>query len=113
MIFNEHIKCSFDIPHIQQLYVKLFNQVFDTGLIPEALSIGKIIPVYKQKGETSDPSNYKPITLLSCIGKLFTAVINNRLQTYSENHDKINDCQAGLRKKVFDYRSYLCLAYFD
>ena len=112
MILNEHIKYSFDIPHIQQLYVKLFNVAFYTGLIPEACSIGKTIPVYKQKGETSDPSNYRPITLLSCMGKLFTAVINNRLQTYSENHDKINDCQAGFRKKI-DYKSYLCFAYFD
>ena len=99
MILNEHIKYSFDILHIQQLYVKLFNLVFDSGLIPEAWSIGKIIPVYKQKGKTSDPSNYRPITLLSCMSKLFTAVINNRLQTYSENHDKINDCQADFRKK--------------
>ena len=33
------------------------------------------------------------------MGKLFTAVINNRLHAYSENHDKINDCQAGFRKK--------------
>ena len=99
MILNEHIKYSFDIPHIQQLYVKLFNLFFDTGLIPEARFIGKIIPVFKQKGGTSDPSNYRPIILLSCMGKLFTAVINNRLQTYSENHDKINDCQEGFRKK--------------
>ena len=85
--------------HIQQLYVKLFNLVFDTGLIPEAWSIAKIIPVYRQKGETSDPSNYRPIKLLSCMGKLFTAIINKGLQTYSENHDKINACQAGFRKK--------------
>ena len=61
-----------------QKWVKLFNLVFDRGLISEAWSIGKIILVYKQKGETSDPSNYRPIRLLSCMGnlKVFTAVIN-------------------------------------
>ena len=99
MILNEHIKHSLELPHIQQLYLKLFNLVFDTGHIPEAWSIGKIIPVYKQIGGPTDPSNYRPITLLSCMGKLFTAVINNRLQTYSEEHSKINNCQAGFRKK--------------
>ena len=98
MILNEHIKHSLELPHIQQLYLKLFNLVFDTGHIPEAWSIGKIIPVYKQKGGPTDPSNYRPITLLSCMGKLFTAVINNRLQAYSEEHSKINNCQAGFRK---------------
>ena len=68
------------MPHVKELYVSLFNLVFDTGIVPEALSIGKIIPIYKQKGETGDPSNYRSITLLSCMGKLFTAVINNRLK---------------------------------
>ena len=33
------------------------------------------------------------------MGKLFTAVINNRLQAYSEENNKINECQAGFRKK--------------
>ena len=99
LILNEHIKCSFELSSMRQLYVKLFNIVFDTGIIPEAWAIGKIIPIYKQKGEQNDPSNYRPITLLSCMGKLFTAVINNRLYTYSEKYNKINECQAGFRKK--------------
>ena len=98
MILNEHIKYSFELPHMQQLYVKLFNFVFDTGIVPEEWSLGKIIPIYKQKGETNDPSNYRPITLLSCMGKLFTAVIN-RLQVYPGDHIKINERQAGFRKK--------------
>ena len=100
---TEIIKCYrrllYHLPHIQQLYLKLFNLVFDTGHIPETWSIGKIIPVYKQKGGPIDPSNYRPITLLSCMGKLFTSVINNRLQAYSEEPSKINNCQAGFRKK--------------
>ena len=32
------------------------------------------------------------------MGKIFTAVINNRLQSFSEKYDKIEDCQAGFRK---------------
>ena len=99
MILNEQIKHSLELPHIQQLYLKLLNLVFDTGHIPETWSIGKIIPVYKQKGGPTDPSYYRPITLLSCTGKLFTAVINTRLHAYSEEHSKINNCQAGFRKK--------------
>lgn len=98
LIVNEHIKYTFDLPNMHELYVKLFNLVFDTGILPEAWLVGKIIPIYKQKGKTKDPSNYRPITLLSCMGKLFTSVINNRLQNFSENHDKISPCQAGFRK---------------
>ena len=50
LIMNEHIKYSFELPSMQQLYVKLFNIVFDTGIVPKAWSVGKIIPIYKQTG---------------------------------------------------------------
>ena len=99
MILNEHIKYSFNLPQVQAVYVGLFNLVFGTAIAPEAWSIGKIIPIYKQKdGETEDPSNYRTITLLSCMGKLFTAVINTRLQCFSDKYDKIREYQAGFRK---------------
>ena len=56
MILNEHIKYSFNLPQVQELYGRLFNLVFNTDIVPEAWSIGKIIPIYKQTGETGDPS---------------------------------------------------------
>ena len=68
------------------IYVSLFNIVFSSGQIPSTWTTGKIKPIYKKKGNKSDPDNYRPITLLSCLGKLFTAVINDRLKTYSENN---------------------------
>ena len=61
------------------IYHKLFNIVFDTGIVPSAWE-GCIIPIYKNMGSNSNPENYRPITLLSCMGKLFTSVINSRLQ---------------------------------
>ena len=42
--------------------------------------MGTIIPLYKNKGSRMDPDNYRGITLLSCVGKLFTAAINERLK---------------------------------
>ena len=61
-------------------------------------SVRKIIPIYKQKGDPTDPVNYRPITLLSCLGKLFTSILNNRLQVFTEKYDKIKQNQAGFRK---------------
>ena len=79
------------------IYVKLFNIVLNTAIIPESWTMGIINPIYKNKGAESDANNYRPITLLSCLGKFFTAIINSRLQKYTESHNIINDYQTGFR----------------
>ena len=95
-VLNEHIKSSIRI--MLPVYVKLFNLAFDTGLIPESWLVGNILPIYKHKGNIQSPENYRPITLLSCLGKLFTAIINKRLNDFSNDKHVISDCQAGFRK---------------
>ena len=55
-----------------------------------------ISPIYKSKGDRSNPQNYRPITILSCLGKLFTSILNGRLNDYLE--DSIHKNQAGFRK---------------
>ncbi len=59
-----------------------------------------INPIYKKKGDVTDPSNYRPITLLSCFGKLFTALLNARLTTFTDEYNIISDNQTGFRKGV-------------
>ena len=68
-----------------QIYTKLFNIILDSGIIPEHWTMAYILPIYKNKGDKDLTENYRPITLLGCFGKLFTANINNRLNKYSEN----------------------------
>ena len=95
-VSNEYIKATCDL--LMPFYHKLFNVVFDTGVIPESWLIGSIVPIFKNKGEKDDPKNYRPITILSCVGKLFTAVLNNRLTEYLETYHLLNENQAGFRK---------------
>ena len=61
--------------------------------------IGIIRPIYKKKGSINDPDNYRGITLLSCIGKLFTSIINERLSKFLNNNNLIGEEQAGFREK--------------
>lgn len=95
-ILNEYIKCTQDL--LMPCYIKLFNIIFDTGILPEAWLEGKIRPIYKNKGDQSEPSNYRPITVLSCLSKLFTSILNNRLTKFLDTHDALNENQAGFRK---------------
>ena len=51
----------------------------------------------KNKGSRSDPDNYRGISSISCLGKLFTAVINERLTKFVETNKIIGEEQAGFR----------------
>ena len=56
-----------------------------------------IVPIYK-KGNICDPSNYRGISISICLGKLFTLLLNKRLQIFLEEHKIISKCQSGFRK---------------
>ena len=72
--------------------------IFETGTLPEAWLEGIIKPIYKKKGDPLQPENYRPITILSCFGKLFTAVLNLlRLNKFLNDHDILGENQAGFR----------------
>ena len=79
-------------------FTKLYNIVFHSGYVPDYWSQRIISPIYKNKGDRASPDNYKGITILSCFGKLFTAVLNNRLNKYSEDMNVLAEEQAGFRK---------------
>lgn len=95
-IVNEYIKNTLDI--FLPIYESLFNLIFDTGILPDSWLEGIILPIYKNKGEQSNPQNYRPITLLSCFGKLFTSVLNARLNKFIEQEHILEENQAGFRK---------------
>jgi hypothetical protein len=96
MIINEFLKHSRN--KLLPVFVKLFNIIFDSGIIPDCWSEGIIVPIYKNKGDPCSPDNYRGITILSCFGKLFTTVLNNRLNCYLENYNALCEEQAGFRK---------------
>ena len=95
-ILNEFIKCTFD--QMKRVYVDLFNRILRDGQIPESWTMGMIVPIYKNKGDKSDANNYRGITILSCLGKLFTSVINDRLTKFADESKLINENQTGFRK---------------
>ena len=95
-ILNEYIKSTQHI--FLPLYVKLFNTVFDSGFIPSAWLEGIIRPIYKNKGDVKNVENFRPITILSCLGKLFTSMLNNRLTEFLDKNDSLSENQAGFRK---------------
>ena len=76
----------------------LINMSFSTGTHPDILKIAKTIPVYK-KGSRLTISNYRPISLLSNLNKIFEKVIFNRVYDFLEDSDLLYKYQFGFRKK--------------
>ena len=77
--------------------VSLFNHIFDVGIFPNGWSEGLLIPLHK-KGSLYDSGNYRGITLLSVLGKLFTRVLNTRLDTWAETYQVYVEAQNGFRR---------------
>ena len=95
-ILNKYVKCTQNV--LMPLYNKLFNFIFETGIIPDTWLEGKIRPIFKNKGDKLNPENYRPITILSCLSKLFTSFLNNRLTKFLDMYDTLNENQAGFRR---------------
>ena len=75
-ISNEMIKYSFDF--LKNCYVKLFNLILKTGIVPRIWCKGLIAPVHK-KGDPSNPDNFRPICVLSYLSKFLANILNSRL----------------------------------
>ena len=95
-IINEYLKNAPD--NLLAVLKLFFNIILDSGIFPDVWSKGVILPLYKNKGDVNDPDNYRGITILSCFGKLFTSVLNNRLNDFLESNNILCEEQAGFRK---------------
>jgi hypothetical protein len=82
---------------LEMAVTKLFNYLWNGTLWPEAWRKARIFPLFKD-GSKLDPSNYRTISMMSVIAKCFEAILNNRLEVWSERMGCISDLQGGFRK---------------
>ena len=93
-VINEFLKINY--PLFKNALLSVFNIIFSNGYFPDAWSIGLIIPIHK-KGNPDVAEHYRGITLLSCVGKLFTSMLNIRLNAWAEMMSKFDKDQYGFR----------------
>lgn len=94
-ISGEMLKCSAQVT--LPLLTTMFNAIFTQGQIPEIWSKSVIVPIYKG-GNLDDPDNYRGISLISVLCKLFFHIVNNRLMEWLEDSKLIGEEQAGFRR---------------
>jgi len=82
---------------IAPLLSYIFNNSVEVGTFPTALKIAKTIPIPKTNKDLDNPTNYRPISLLSIFSKIFEKLIANRLTQFFSKHKIFYDYQFGFR----------------
>ena len=75
----------------------LFNSCMLSGVFPDELKIAKVIPLYKS-GSSNLMSNYRPISILPTLSKIFEKLIHSRIYQFLEENEVIYNCQFGFRQ---------------
>ena len=75
-ISNEIIKCS-SIVTVTAI-VKLFNLILSSGIYPTSWRKAFIVLIHKS-GDKEDICNYRGISILNCLAKLYSSILNKRL----------------------------------
>ena len=86
-------------PLLAPQLTKVINSVFMSGVYPQQESVGMIIPLYKGKDSEADGSNYRGITIITAMSKLYATMLNNRLVAWrADSSDRQAMGQAGFTK---------------
>ena len=77
----------------------IINQSLCTGIFPKNLKMAKAIPLFK-KGDSHLIDNYRPVSLLPAISKVFEKVVFEQTYDYFNKHKLLYISQYGFRKKT-------------
>ncbi|KAI5738982.1 hypothetical protein M8J77_013456 [Diaphorina citri] len=80
------------------LLLRLFNQIWRENVFPEDWKHSILVPIPKPGKDSTLPENLRPISLTSCLCKLFERIVLKRLNFFLESNKLIAPEQSGCRK---------------
>ena len=86
--------------NVIQALTELYNASLACGYFPRPFKTANIRLLPKPQKSTTDPSNYRPISLLDGLGKTFERLILYRLRIHLDTNDLIPDTQYGFRNSA-------------
>ena len=72
-----------------------FNRSIETSIFPDEWKSARITPLYKKCGNRSDPSNYRPISIIPVVAKVFERIVYDQLYRYLTENKLLCCYQSG------------------
>lgn len=114
--------------NIAEPLASIFNISLHQGIVPDAFKIAKVTPIDKG-GDSTDPSNFRPISTLPTFAQIFEKLVYNQIINYIDKHNILYEYQFGFRKghstmqaiteitdnlkKAIDSNLYTCGVFLD
>ena len=92
------------------LLLKFFNLCFKSGFNPTDWDYSEIIPIPKKGKDSRDPLQNRCISIVCCVAKIYTSILNKRLQIFLEKNDILAEEQNGFRagRSCVDHIFVMC-----
>ena len=87
-------KLEFELSYI---LAELFNKCLEESCFPNCWKVSSVVLVFKNVGERSTAKNYRPVSLLYVVSKVFEKLVNNRIADHLEKCGFFSDFQYGFR----------------
>ena len=82
-------------PELSYILAKLFNNCLKESYFPDCWKVSSVVPVFKNVRERSTAKNYRPVSLLFVVSKVFEKLVNNRIVDHLEKFGLFSDFQYG------------------
>ena len=84
----------------------IFNRSLSLGIYPDDWQMARVLPIFKS-GDKDDIGNYRPISIISAIAKVFGRLVHDQFYTYLSSNQLINPYQSGFRSTFSTLTSLL------
>ena len=81
---------------ISPILSTIINMSLSMGVFPDKLKLARVVPIHKG-GDETEIDNYRPISILHILSKIFERIVHNQLTNFFEKYNILDDCQYGFR----------------
>ena len=84
-------------PELSFILTELFNKCLKESCFPDCWKVSSIVPIFKNIGKRPAAKNYRPVSLLSVVSKVYEKLVNNTIVDHLEKCGLFSDFQYGFR----------------